>query len=278
MSLFPGTSVRILLGVLESSVASSRGSMQFSEQTTRVSDILKWSAAARCRFNDELQALFRIAFPNMAEDTLKDWVGDHFVDPGGGGIARTVLSFRNERGGLIATMLFDGGAIAKDERIVSAIYVLSRAVSSEYQGSGLVYVMMRRVLLDWRPDYLLTTCAHSASLHSWLRVAVTDPDCYEVYPRWRSMEGKEVLESVPQKELDLVLYLFERLYSGVVRGNRRLVDVALANMTKTMVRKNIYEDMYDFDPWSKGGREDKVAKALNVSAADGILLVMRKAR
>ena len=76
--------------------------------------------------------------------------------------------------------------------------------------------------------------------------------------------------------MDFAISIFKQLYLAVFEGKQERVDTAIRNLTVLLVRKNIHEKMYDFNPWEKNGREDKLAKALGATEKDGILVMFRK--
>lgn len=251
--------------------------MQIYQQRTTADQMLRWSAEAQAKLEAELDALISHAFPRMSREVHREWVEDHFKVPGGK-ICRELMLLRNDANKLAATMLFDFGEIEVSGKVINAVYVLARVVSPEYQGTGIGNDIIKKVMENWSPDVLLTTCAQSATLHSWIRLPLKGLTGYEVYPRLETKEGREVVITVPAEDYDFVLELFRKLYLGVVRDSEELVENAIRNMTRTMVRKNIYRGMYDFDSWKKRGREDKIASALGATDRDGIVLMMRKVR
>ena len=85
-----------------------------------------------------------------------------------------------------------------------------------------------------------------------------------------------MLVNVPQSDRDFIINSFRHLYTGVVQGELTAVDMAVDNLTPKMVRKSIYQDMYDFDPWKKRGRRDSLADLLGLGPNDGVLVTCRK--
>lgn len=249
--------------------------MQIYQQITTADQVLRWPAQARAELQTELDDLLTRAFPRMSGENRKEWVEDHLTVPGGE-FCREIMLLRNHSSKLVATMLFDFGEMKVFGRTITAIYVLARVVSPEFHGTGVGNDIIKKVMEDWSPDVLLTTCAQSATLHSWLRLPLKGLTGYEVYPRLEVKEGREIAITMPDEDYDFVLEVFRGLYLGVVRGNKKLVEDAVRNMTRTMVRKNIYHGMYDFDSWNRCGREDKIASALGATDRDGIVLMMRK--
>lgn len=251
--------------------------MHIHQQTTTVDQILRWPEEVQAKLQAELDGLLSLAFPGMSQEIRKEWIEDHFTVPGGS-VQRELMLLRDDSNKLAATMLFDFGEIEAGGRVFNAVYVLARVVAPEYHGSGVGSDIIKKVMENWRPDVLLTTCAQSATLHSWVRLPLKGLTGYEVYPRLESKGGKEIVITLPAEDYEVVLEIFRKLYLGVVRGDYRLVEAAVRNMTGAMVRENIYRGMYDFDSWKKHGREDKIASALGATDRDGIVLMMRKVR
>lgn len=240
--------------------------------------ILLWPTEAQEKLKRELEYLFPHAFPRMAEKNWKNHVSNYFRKLNRK-IYRQVIFIRNKREELIASSIFDQSEIDYDDRTMKGIYLICRTVLPKYQGSGLGKIMALKVLTESQPDILFVTCYQSSSLHSWVRLVkkslISD---FEVYPRLEQQNGKEILTTVPYKELDFAINAFKQSYLGVVKGNQKLIDGAIRNLTVFMVRKNAHAGVYDFNPWEKSGRKDKLAKALGLKDKDGILVMFRKKR
>lgn len=238
--------------------------------------ILLLSGKIQEQLRTELGNLFHSAFPKMPEGECNYCVSEYFRRPGGT-FGRVTILMRNEIGKLIATSIFDYGQMTYGNRMMKGIYINNRVVLPEYQGFGLGQTMATKILMEWQPEVLLTTCAQSSSLHSWLGLlkkgVITG---FEVYPRIEHGKEKDIIITVPYKDLDFVIHVFKQMYFAVFEGNQERVDTAIRNLTVLLVRKNIHEKIYDFNPWQKSGREDKLAKALGLTEKDGVLVMFRK--
>lgn len=238
--------------------------------------ILRWPDEAQERLSGELENLFSQAFPRMSGEERQDWVRLFFCKPGGR-YHRQAILFRNDSGDLVAASTFDCGEVEYGGNLLKGVYLIGTAILPAYQDFGLGQTVGARILTELQPDVLLTTCAQSSSLHSRISLPqkglVTD---FEVYPRLEQEGGTDVLKTVQPDQLDFVASVFKQLFLGVVEGSREDVTEAMQNLTPQMVRKNLYSDMFDFDPWEKNGREDKLAKALGVTDRDGVLVMFKK--
>jgi len=238
--------------------------------------ILRWPDEAQERLSGELENLFSHAFPRMSGKERQDWVRLFFSKPGGR-YHRQAILFRNDSGDLVAASTFDCGEVEYGGNLLKGVYLIGTAILPAYQDFGLGQTVGARILTELQPDVLLTTCAQSSSLHS--RVSLPQRGLvtgFEVYPRLEQEGGTDVLKTVKPDQLDFVTSVFKQLFLGVVEGSREDVTAAMQNLTPHMVRKNLYSDMFDFNPWEKNGREDKLAKALGVTDRDGVLVMFKK--
>jgi hypothetical protein len=248
--------------------------------------ILRWPDEAQKKLTTELRTMFREAFPKTSEEDINRCVGYAFKRPGGKfhrqitflrDISSRIEELLSKCSRLIAIIIIDRGEIEYGNRVIHGIYVLLRVVVPEYQGSGVGNVLITNIVKEWQPDVLLTTCAQSATLHSWVRLPQKgEITGFEVYPRLDRVNGKDHVITVPYRAIEFVITAFKQFYFGVVDGKSELVDKAIGNLTVHMVRKEIYGEMYNFHPWKKHGREDTLANALGVTDKDGILIVLRK--
>ena len=206
---------------------------------------------------------------------LQDWVGDYFTAPAWG-LQRYALLLADEADQLTATTLFDCGRLEGTGKVLQGVYIVDRAVAPAYQDCGLGRSMAAEILVQLRPDVLMTTCTQSASLHSWIRVVrQAFAGTFEVFPHWE----EEALQPLPTALFDFAVRAFRRLYLGVARGAPEQVDRAVAGLSPLLVRKGVYGERYDTLPWEKGGRKDALAQALGAGVGDGVLLVvLRKDR
>lgn len=238
--------------------------------------ILARPVETRERLRTELMELISGAFPKMPEGQWKDYVSDFFRRPGRN-LHRRVFLYRDEAGRLMGTAIFDHGEVLCGGRALSGIYILVRAVSPEYQASGLGRKMAVKILTELKPDLLFTTCTQSPSLHSWISLPGKGlVSGFEVYPRLERKHGKDVLVTVPSTDLGPTIDAFRQIFLGAVGGRQDSVDQAVGSLTEHLVRKGMYRERYDFDPWGKGGREDILARELGAENGDGILVLFRK--
>lgn len=240
-----------------------------------IDQILSWSDEARGELERELKNVISSAFPNMSEQECHYIAACYFRKPGRK-LHRQAVLFRNETGNLIATALFDQGEVVYEGRDLKGIYNILRAALPEYQGSGLGQTIASKVLMELQPDVLLVTTYQSSSLHSWVGLSQKRviPD-FEVYPRLEQKNGKDVLVTLPYKELDFAISVFKQTFIGFIQSEEEL-DKKVRNLTVHLIRKNAHEDVYDFHPWRKDGKDDKLAEALGVTDRDAIVVMFRK--
>jgi len=248
--------------------------LQVEEKTT--DQILLLTDTEQDRLKKELSSIYDSAFPNMPDDERLSHVLDYFIQPLNH-FHRQTIFYRNTVNELIATTIFVQGKVRHKNRSHNSIYVMTRAILPEFRSCGLGKALALKVLTEYQPDVLFTTCAQSSSLHSWLRLSSKClVDGFEVYPEVIGHNGDRVLKPIPQKDLDFINSALRQAYLEVAQGNQQSVNKAVGNLSDTMVRKGIYSNMYDFNPWSRNGREDILAKALGLSTRDGVLIVFLK--
>ena len=242
-------------------------------EITSTDQILLRSGEEQKKLRTELKYLVSHAFPNMPKQDLDSYISDYFIQPGEK-LRRQVIFFRNESDKLIAATIFDYKEVQYGDTLTRGIYLISRTILPECQGAGLGKTIAQKILTEFQADVLFTTCAQSSSLHSWVGL----PEMglmkkFEVYPR---LEQKGILKTLPYSDLNFAISVFRQVYFGVAEGKQENLDEAIRNLTVVMVRKNLYGKMYDFNPWEKNKREDKLAKALGVTNKDGVLVMFRK--
>jgi hypothetical protein len=224
----------------------------------------------------ELEGLFLSCFPHISKAFLNVYVQDYFIQPPGK-LLRQAMMLRDDTGRLIASNICDYGNCEYQGDMVKAIYSINTAIIPEYQTGGMGKTIAIKLFTGLQPDVYLTTCVQSAALHSRINLVKKGLlKGFEVYPRLEQREGKDFLVTVPYEELDFVVTVFKQVYFGVAEGKPENIDGALRNLTVFMARKNIHGDLYDFHPWEKGGRKDKLAAALGLTDRDGILVMFRK--
>jgi hypothetical protein len=235
-----------------------------------VAEIISWSDEEQRRLRRELEKLFRNAFPRMPATELQNWLEDYFKVPAEG-FQRHAFLLWKESCRLAAATLFDEGEVEYHGRFCTGIYIVGRAVSPEHHDSGAGQRIATKILAQFQPDVLMTTCTQSASLYSWVAVARRRFSAeYEVFPQFEN----GISMTFPLQDLGFAVSAFRQLYFSVVGGDRDQVDRTVAGLTVLLVRKGMYEERYDFSPWEKAGRSDPLAEALGVGRGDGILLVI----
>lgn len=249
---------------------------RISAEVILTDQILAWSEKDQSKLRMELDSLFRQAFPRMPTTEREDWISVYFTKPGRR-FCRQAILCRDSSARLVATSIFDCGEIEYGGSIFKGIYLITTAILPDFQNLDLGQALGARILIEMQPDILLTTCAQSTSLHS--RVALPRKGlvaAYTVYPRLEKKDGIEVLVTVPDYQSEFVMSAFRQLFLNIVHGKQEDVEDAVRNLTPLMVRKNLYPDMFHYNPWQKGGREDRLAKALEVNAKDGVLVIFMK--
>lgn len=235
-----------------------------------VAELLCWPEEDRQRLRLELARLFRDAFVRMPAVELQEWVEDYFTAPAGG-LQRYALLLANEPDQLIATTLFDHGQLAGTGRTLRGVYIINRVVAPEYQRCGLGRSMAVKILVQFQPDILMSTCTQPAPIYSWISVVQREFAAeWEVFPRWE----QEAPRLFPAEDHDLAVALFRQLYGGVAKGDQGAVDRAVANLSRQLVRTGVYAERYATCPWKKAGRKDLLADALGARPGDGVLLVI----
>ena len=249
---------------------------KINAEVVTTEQILDWSDSAQKRLKTELELLISVAFPKMPEKDQNEFV-EKFFRRLRGDFYRQAILFRNENSELIAATIFDCGNVEYEGRITKTTYFILRAILKEYQELGLGKFISSHILTQLQPDILMVTCYQSLSLHSWVglpkKVGVSS---FEVYPRLEQTNGKDVLITVPFKDIDFVMHIFKQMFPGVINYDQERIDKAIRNLTVLMTRKNDHEEVYDFNPWEKHGRKDKLAEALGLTYKDGVVVMFKK--
>ena len=248
----------------------------FDTEVITTNQILLRPVDVQEKLRGEIENLHTHAFPKISEKLLNVYVSDYFTQ-GNKNFQRQAILFRNKAGQLIATNICNCGEVEYNNSVIKGVYLISSAVLPEYQGHGIGKNIGVKLLTEFKPDVLFTTSSQSSALHSRINLfkkgLVTG---YEVYPRLEQTNEGDVLITLPFKDLDFAINAFKQTYLGVVEGEQELIDDAIRNLTVFMVRKNVQGEMYDFNPWEKSGREDKLAKTLGVTSKDSVLVMFRK--
>ncbi|MGE0085810.1 MAG: hypothetical protein AB7S75_15475 [Desulfococcaceae bacterium] len=246
-----------------------------STEVLMTDQILLQTADQKKQLRTAIEELHLSAFPKLPEYTRQIYIDDYFTT-GSGSFRRQAIFFKNESGRLIAANICNCGKFEYEVKIISGIYLISSAVLPEYQSYGIgQYIGVK--LLELQPDVLFTTSTQSSALHS--RVKLVEKGLvsgYDVYPKLMKKDGEEILVTVPYKDLDFAINSFRQTYAGLVDGDWEKVHEAVRNLTVLMVRKNLQEEIQDFNPWEKNGREDRLAKALGVNPKDAVLVMFKK--
>jgi hypothetical protein len=234
--------------------------------------ILLWSERDRARLRQELEALYAQAFPRMSKHSLEEFVC-HYFRPPVEKFQLYAMFFRNPSRDLVATSIFVSGEVTYAGIVMNGAQIIVSAVSPEYQGAGIAQIIGVKILTEWRPDVLFTTCAQSAALYA--RIGLVEKALineFEVYPRLERRDDQDIVVTVPYKDLDFAITTFMQTYFvGFASGNQETANKTLRNLTVLMARKEI-DVSYGFDPW----KDDKIAKTLGVGVNDGVLVMFRK--
>jgi hypothetical protein len=269
----------ISLPVVQSSPIPSHQSRRnevIKAEVLTTDQILLWSETARIQLRQELEALYSQAFSNMSKSSLEEFVCHYFRQP----VEKFqiyAMFFRNQAHTLIATSIFVYGEVTYEGVAMKGAQIIVSAVMPKYQDLGIGQTIGAKILMEWQPDVLFTTCAQSSALYS--RIGLVKKSLvtgFEVYPRLEKREQEEIVVTVPYRDLGFAVSTFSQTYLvGFAKGNQQAAEKAMRNLTVLMARKEI-DVSYDFDPWNNQEREDKIAKALGVGANDGILVMFRK--
>ncbi len=258
-------------------------------------DILRMSAAGAKRLRGELELLYARAFPKISPSDQAIFVGDFFTPPGPG-CRRTAGLFRDAGGALFGAVVFAHGPVAYGGHSHSAIYLLSRAVAPRCQGMGAGKAIALKVMADFAPDLLITTSGQSPALHSWIRLSQGgELKGYDAYPRLAgggagghgplarssgqgalARSGGQELLTMPDEKMGLTLAAFRTLYAAILGGDAAALRRVLSTINLLMVRRGMFRQRYDFDPWRPGGRPDPLAEALELADGDGVLVTLIK--
>ncbi|MDM8516574.1 hypothetical protein QUF76_10270 [Desulfobacterales bacterium HSG16] len=260
---------------IKESETSKKQSKAVKVISVNTEDILSWSLKKRERLKAKLDHLVPAVFPRMPEDECREYVNDYFTTPAGQFI-RHALLFKTPKNDLIASSLFDLGIVEYKNQNYNVVNSILRAVLPSYQDAGLGKIMGKVLLSEVKPDVLFSNTYQSSSLHAWIRLITKyNVSGYEVWPRLEKTDQKEFLITLPEKDFDLIFYLFKQTYFSFIK-DWNIVDREAANLTVQMVRKNTHPGVFDFSPWKKNGREDRLASLLDAGERDGILVVFRK--
>lgn len=235
-------------------------------------DLLAAPLPERVRIWTELDDVYARAFPRMPQEERAVVVGD-FFSPSKPGRRWLTGRFREKDGRLAAAAVFLLADVTYGGAVFPAAYLLSRAVRPERQGAGLGKAIAARVLEDLRPDLLLSTCGQSAALHSWIRLGHPESGRrYDAFPRL-DPEGR--LLSLPDEWLGRVVSAFRQMFMDLLPGGEGITGI-LSRLSVLMVRKELFRERYDRDPWHWKGRPDALAQAMGLRTGDGVLVALLK--
>ncbi len=238
-------------------------------------EIPAWSRERRESLRSELSRLVLKSFPRMDAEGRNELTDGYFDRPGNG-FQRFVFLLENEKGKLAATTLFDQGRFDYQGGIYTGIYSILRMVAPAYEGLGLAQHMACREFGRFQPDVLMSTSYQSAALHSWIGLYEKGRiPGYEVFPRLETGNGKDILVTLPFRDLDFAVHAFLATYSGFAK-KQETRDRAVRNLTVYLARKNAHGAAYGFDPWSPRGRKDRLAELLGLGEQDAMLVIFRK--
>lgn len=178
--------------------------------------------------------------------------------------------FLRKNGALLATMSFDMGPVRGDGQEVRAGYIHIRALDPALQGMGVGTAFSSWILQAFSPDYLMTTCVTSPSLHSWIRLVTQLPG----YAIWPHKGDKRDAVPLPVSLIPPALSVFSQVYQGHVKGDIGRVEAVIRNLTVGFVRKGVGMS-YGKNQW-QDPRPDPLAAAMGLTPADGVLVVIRK--
>jgi hypothetical protein len=243
--------------------------------TATTEEIRQWSDYAQKQLREELESVVPRAFPKMSSEEQEEYVGAYFKLPGSN-FQREGVLLREASGKLIAAGLFDQGEIDYRGKSLITGYSLLRAILPEYQGAGIGQTLSAKVLTDFQPDIFFANTYQSSSFHAWADLPQKGlVSGFDVYPRFETVNGEEILVTVPFKKLDFIISAFRQTYLRFIE-KPEIVEKEVRNLTIFMVRKDNHGELYDFDPWQKNGREDKIAKTLGATYKDGIMVIFIK--
>lgn len=238
--------------------------------------IISWPAEQQHQLRVELASLMHSGFPKMAIDESQDLVEHYFRRPWQT-LQRYAMLLRNNTHRLIGSYLFDYGEVDYQGKLLSGCYVILNLLVPEYQGLGLGKMMAAKIVFETQPGVLLITCYQSSILHAYVDLLSKQTmTAYDVYPRLETQDGKDRLFTVPYPELDFAIQMFKILFWGVVTGDEEKIANALNNLTIHLVRKDNHAEVYNFHPWQRAGRGDRLAQALGATERDAIVVMFRR--
>lgn len=240
---------------------------------TPADDLLAAPLGKRVTSWTELDDVYALAFPRMPPEERAIVVGDFFI-PAKPGRQWFTGRLRDKEGRLAAAAVFLLAEVNYGGAVSTAAYLLSRAVRPEHQGAGLGKAIAARILEEFQPELLLSTCGQSAALHSWIRLG--DPEtggAYESFPRL-APDGR--LLSPPDERLGQVVAAFRQMFTDLLPDGDDQITGVLSRLSVLMVRKELFRERYDRDPWRWKDRPDALAAALDLRAGDGVLVALLK--
>jgi len=238
--------------------------------------IHNWSNQEQNELKEEIGALLEVTYPKMPDDERKIWSSGFFKQHQSD-YERYVLVLRNAVRELIGAALYDCGFITFQGNPMKSIYLISITVMPYYQSRGIGKAIGVKLINEIKPDLLFSSCTQSQMLHCCVALSQKRlVEGYDVYPRLELKKNKTVLITVPPEAIEWVKDAFKQIYLNLVGGDIQEVEKALMPLSDTLIRRNMFGSRFDFDPWAKDGREDALARALDLRIGDGILVMLKK--
>ncbi len=235
-----------------------------------------WSAHEQNEFKEEIGALLEVTYPKMPDDERNIW-SPGFFKQHDREVERYVLTLRNPTNELIGVALYDIGPLCIESNRLDSVYLISITILPSYQGHGIGQAIGKKILEESAPDILLSSCTQSGMLHCCVSIVRKGlVSGYDVFPYMNKIGNDSALVTVSRRKLPFAKEAFRQIYLNLTDGDDTKVDSALANLSDTLVRKNMFVSRFAFDPWAKDGRKDFLAQALGLNNGDGILVMLTK--
>ncbi|HIJ54496.1 MAG TPA: GNAT family N-acetyltransferase [Deltaproteobacteria bacterium] len=238
--------------------------------------IHNWSNREQNNLKREIKVLLEVVYPKMPDDELKIWSCGFFKQHDGDA-ERRVLTIRNSTSALIGAALYDIGTVCIESNRWVNVYLISITILPPYQGHGIGKAIVKTILDESSPNIFLSSCTQSDMLHCCISIVrkrlVTG---YDVFPYLNVIGSDCALVTASRQKVPFAKEAFRQIYLNLTGGDMAEVESALANLTDTLVRKNMFVSRFAFDPWAKDGRRDFLAQALGLKNGDGILVILTK--
>lgn len=247
-----------------------RAKQQFRVEPTTTALVSGMPEGSRSNIATDLENLAKAAFPAQSAEIIAEMVGGYFLVPQSG--ARHCL-FVREAERLVAAAVFDMLPVIDDDGLEKeAVYIVDRLVDPSVQEAGIGGLFSQVILHDLQPDILMTTCAQTPSLWSWINTVTKDRvQGFAILPR---IENEKIV--IPsERERQRFIRLFCQAYREVAGRNPEKIARKALQIDEAMVRRGVYaqENLYFHAPWREN---DRIAQALQLTDKDGILVVIEK--